>query len=179
MSARKSVLVVLGVILVSSLAVYALAALQTNYMSLPNLPNPTGTGGPFLGRLPILSYTHLPPPPPPHQGPPGVPVAPHPAFVVIRRADLYTPTIDKAFRQGTAFSAANFATYNCPPPNHVETLCSVTSLTTAKITDHHPFTDAAKYGANVLMESITFSYAKGITTTVPPPPGGGGTSGAH
>jgi hypothetical protein len=178
MSARKSVLLGLALVLVSSLAVYALAAgVQVQYMTIPNLQLPNQAPGTHSGPISVVHYSILTQSAPVLPGPPGLP---HPikySVVVIRRADALTPVIDKAFRQNPSFPSATFATY-LKLPTGAQNLTSQTVLVDPKITDHHSFTDAKTYGNNVLMESITFSCLK-LKTTPPPLVVGGGTIGTH
>ena len=163
MSARKSVLLVLAAILVSSLTVYALAAgVQVRTLTTsPILPNPNHKPGAPVAPIQVLSCTVVTPTRPPGS-PPTLPL--HPVLVVVRRVDSYTSILHGACVKHTSFAAATVSTY-MQLPTGTQTLTHKVVLADAKITDDHTFTDTKQYGS-VPMESVTFSYFRLTDTAV-------------
>ena len=150
MIARKPVLAMLGLLLLSGLAVVAYAAItQAYYLPLQGLPDPAHASSP-AGRFSILNFTELPGR---KQNGRSVPAR----VVVIKRVDALSPELQQAAQKTQVFPTAVFATYQVGPGT-ARRLTEKVTLTKAKLIDDHTFTDATKYGSKPV-ESMTFTYA--------------------
>jgi type VI protein secretion system component Hcp len=169
MTIRKSLLAAFGLLLISGLVAFALAATgQTMFITLQGLPNPNhGVIGP-AGPITIVNFTEVGARRT-AAGSPGNPGRFQPAMVaVVKTVDTFSAELHQAAQQGQRFPTATFSFYDLGPSKRL-ILTERVVLTNAKITDDHLFTDKATYGNNP-MESMSFTYDSLATTDYPPPP---------